>query len=185
MELILERVTGFESRDNTIKVCGENGRTLYYFQNPLQKRVTFNLPQGNWNTESELRELKRSLKYVCPKLPPPTKKPIVKSLSYEVGNNPNKCSIDTKTGKVLIDKSIAKKDIPFLTFVLFHENGHFFYTGGGEGENFCDIWAGKKMLERGYNPSQIYFAQEFCLSEKSIDRKDYLYNWLKKVKCYE
>lgn len=181
-----KHITGIACRDEIIKLTNREGRTLYYFENPERKRVTFNIPTGEWQTDNDLTRLRRPLIYVCPKLPKPDKTGDIKPLKYFVEDNPNKCSIDVKTGNVIIDKSIFEKDIPFLCFVLFHENGHFFYKGGTfSGEACCDIFAAKKMMERGYNPSQIYFAQEFCLSEKSIERKDFLYNWLKKVKCYE
>lgn len=185
MRLNLNRTTGFFSSDAVIRVTGNGGKVLYYFKNPERKRITFNLPAGQWQTESELGRLKNPLRYVCPPLPHPNRKTSVKPLYYSVEANPNKCSIDTKTGNVVIDNSLAKKDIPFLTFVLFHENAHFYYRGGGMNENYCDVWAACQMLKRGYNPSQIYFAQEFCLSERSVGRKDYLYNFLKQVKCYE
>lgn len=188
MNLTLDSVTGFESRDKTIRVTAPDGRTLYYFNNPKRKRVTFNLPSGEWETNSRLERLKRPLKYRTLKLPPHTRHGKIVPLHYEVGDNPNKCSIETSTGHVLIDEALARKDIPFLTFVLFHENAHFHYAGGTlRGESLCDCWSAKQMLRRGYNPSQINYAQEYCLKERGVSRrrKDILYKWLKKVKVYE
>mgnify|MGYP003346752442 FL=1 len=78
-----------------------------------------------------------------------------------------------------------------MVFVLFHENGHFFYGGEKHGtkayfdnEHYCDCYAAKKMLERGFNPSQCLFAVEMCLSEEdsSRDRKDRMFDFLKRVK---
>lgn len=185
MVLNLEKVQGFECFDSLIRITDEHGRTLYYFNNPERKRITFNLPSGTWYSENHLTKLKRPLKYISPPLPAPTKRVPLKMPKYSIEPNPHKCSVNVRTGEVIIDPHINAKDIPFLMLILFHEAGHNYYEGGGIGENYCDIFAATQMLKRGYNPSQINYAQEFCLGERSLNRKDYLFNFLKKVKVYE
>jgi hypothetical protein len=75
---------------------------------------------------------------------------------------------------------------------MFHENGHCFY-GGEKDKNsqryedlefYCDAYACKNMLKRGFNPSQCLYAIELCLSENltARNRKDRIFEWLKKVK---
>lgn len=186
MKLNLSEKKGFVCFDKVIRVNALDGRLLYYFNNAKRKRVAFNLPKGVWLTDNNIKPLKRPLTYLAPKLPRADRHHTKQVMNFEVGHNPNKCSIDTHTGNVIIDYSIIQKDIPFVVFILFHEAGHFLYKGGTvKGELLCDCYAAKQMLRRGYNPSQINFAQEFCLSEKSHERKDGLYNFLKKVKSKE
>lgn len=182
MTLNNREITGFKCSDAELFIFDEQGRTFYYFDNVKGGKITFNLPKGNFSTLCEVEKLSRPVKYICPALPKPDKKIIPLEMNFEIVDNPNKVSIDVKTGDVFIDPSIAEMETPFFNFVLFHEVGHNYYNGG-EHEHFCDIFAAKMMLEKyGFNPSQCYLAQEFCLSENSIDRKNFLYNYLLKVK---
>jgi len=193
MKLVLQKITGFSCSDFTICVKNRNGKTLYFFENPKGEKISFNLICGEWFSENNLVELKKPLKYKTPKLAEPTLKRKFKKFVYEVGENPNKCTIDFsgKDAKVFIDEEINSQEIPHFIFVMFHENAHHFYGGKESGtkeyfeeENKCDTYAAKKMLERGFNPSQCLFAIEMCLSEdeNARERKDKIYNWLKKVK---
>jgi hypothetical protein len=50
--------------------------------------------------------------------------------------------------------------------IYYHELGHHWYIT----ESKADLFAAKKMLELGFNPSQIQLAVLDSLSEKSIDR---------------
>jgi len=180
MEYSLNKITGYTTTDNLISVMDKAGNPFYYYENPKGKKIWFNLPVGVFYSENDLTET-RPAKYITPELPEADKNIIPKEMEFIVCDNPNKASIDVKTGKVFIDHSINEKAIPFKTFVFFHEVGHNYYTGGIH-EHYCDIFAASEMLKRGFNKSQIYLANEFCLSDNAIDRKDYLYNWLKKVK---
>lgn len=193
MKIDLKNIAGFSCNDETICVKGKSGKVLYYFSNPQRKQITFNLIAGKWYTENKLVKLNKPLKYICPELAPATIKREAKKFKFRVGNNPNKCTIDfskKEFADVLIDEEINEKDIPLFCFVMFHENGHFFYGGTPDGEmyakneHYCDCYAAKHMLENGFNPSQCLFAVELCLSESDIarGRKGKLFNWLKRVK---
>jgi len=190
-------ITGFKCSDSVIDIRSRDGRGLYYMKNPKQNEISFNLIAGEWVTRNELEKLKKPLVYVCPPLPQRTVFRKIKLFDFRVGNNPNKCTIDFSKGKeadVFLDYEIAEQDIPQLTFVLYHENGHFFYGGKESGtkayfdnEHYCDVYAAKNMLERGFNPSQCIYGCELCLSEAehSKERKDRLFDWLKRVKVKE
>lgn len=185
MEINNEQVTGYRTNDTEIKIYDENGSIFYLYHNPKNKTVLFNLSCGNFFTLNNLVELKRPLEYICPALPKPDKNIIPKEMNFYVADNPSKASIDVKTGDVIIDYSIEEKEKPFKCFVFLHEVGHNYYNGG-EHEHYCDIFAAKTMLEKyGFNPSQIYLAHEFCLSDNSMNRKDFLFNYLKKVTRHE
>lgn len=189
MNIVCNKVDGFECFDEgLIKVIDRAGNTIYLFDNEDGERITFNLPEGNWLTDNEIYRLKKPLTYISPELPKPDKNIPIRKLHFIVKKNPNKCSIDVRTGRVIIDYSIDEKEYPFKAYILYHECGHFLYKGGPwEQEAKCDIFAAKHMLEDGFNFSQITYAQELCLgnSDSSENRKNYLYNWLKKVQVYE
>lgn len=195
MILNLDEITGFSCSDSEINVCALDGRPLYWRDNPRRKNITFNLPVGDWETDNQLKQLSRPLTYVTPELPFPTVIRKVKQFRFYIEPNPNKCTIDPDSdpdfADVIIDPFIWNQDIPFLIYVLYHENGHFNYGGKKPGtedyimnEFYCDIYAATQMLKRGYNLTQCNYAGELCLSEAndSRRRKDLLFNWLKKVK---
>ena len=77
-----------------------------------------------------------------------------------------------------IDFSIKNKTRAEQTFVMFHELGHYYYKT----ESHCDLFASYHMLKQGFNPSQLYFSVNGCLSDNSIDRKNHVLNFAKKVK---
>lgn len=188
-----EKVNGFFCFEPEIRIEGLNGKTLYYFKNPERKKVCFNLIVGKWKTENKIEKLPKPIIYKTPKLEVPTVKREIKPFRLFVCQNPNKCTIDF-SGKyfadVFIDYEIANQSIPFFTFVMFHENGHFFYGDSKNDKEYlsnehkCDCYAAKNMLEYGFNPSQCLFAVEMCLSESlmSRKRKDLIFDWLKKCK---
>lgn len=183
MEILNNTVTGYRTQDEIITVLDEEGKTFYYYENPNRQQIFFNLSCGLFFTDNEMQKLQRPIKYICPNLPKPDKNIIPVEMEFFVTDNPSKASIDVATGNVIIDHSIHEKERPFKCFVLLHEVGHNYYNGGTH-EHLCDIFAAKTMLEKfGFNPSQVYLAQEFCLSENSVNRKDFLYNYLKKVKA--
>lgn len=193
MNFQTNKITGFSCSDSKIFVTNQNGKGLYFMENPKGKKITFNVPKGNWKTENDLSELEKPLKFICPPLPPKTVNREMKKFVFRVGDNPNKCTIDFsgKDADVFIDREIDSQEIPHFVFVMFHENGHFRYGGKKHGtkeyfddEHFCDVYASTKMLELGFNPSQCIFAIEMCLSEEDSarDRKDRLFSFLKKVK---
>lgn len=185
MEIVnISEVKGFESNAPIIKVLDGSGQIFYYMENPEQKRITFNLPPGEYFFTVDFDFLKRPLRYVCPDLPKPEKKIPVKKLSENditFGVNKHKASFDNENGKMFLDNSFKEKTIPQRRFVMGHEVGHnYYYT-----ESFCDIYSAKTMLDSGYNPSQCYYANTFCLSDSNGKRKEALYQFLKLVRCYE
>ena len=147
----------------------------------VKNEVSFNLPKGNYETENRLIKTEPII-YKTPELPTPERN--IKApddLKIIVSTNPNKCSVAKQKGLIILDPSLLKEPKPFLHFILFHEVGHYDY----ETEWKCDVFAAKKMLELGYNPSQCLYAQYVSLSEKQNDRKEKLFNFLKQTKCQQ
>lgn len=179
--MYLKEITGFESYSPVI-IIKHGGKIFYYKENLEQKRITFNLPTGNFEVHCEIERLKRPLRYEYPKLPPKEKKNgVAPQINITIGQNPNKASYTYKTGEMFLDEAIDNRDRCGKVFVMGHELGHSYYTT----EWKCDVFSASQMLERGFNPSQCYYANAFCLSAKQGHRKDILFSFLEKVKCYE
>lgn len=182
MLLIVSEVSGFKSNDLIIEVLDTNYKAFYYFENPNSKTVTFNLPIGEYIILCDVEKLANHLRYVCPELPRKEKNiETPEKINISVLDNPNKASFENWSGNMLIDHSIWSKPIPQRRFVMGHELGHTYYFT----EWKCDVFSAYGMLQMGYNPSQCFYANYFCLSDGQRERKIKLHNWLKKVKCYE
>lgn len=176
MVFSISEKSGFFCGDEVVRICTTSPRlkTFYLKQNP-KRELYFNLPEGEYTTDNDLEQLERPLTYHTPELPEPernVKEP--KELTIIIEANPNKCSVAKKKGLIIIDPQLTKEPKPFLTFILFHEIGHYDYKT----EWKCDLFSAKKMLEKGYNPSQCMYAQHVSLSEKQQDRKDILKEFL-------
>ena len=81
--------------------------------------------------------------------------------------------------KTVIEVGPMFRAMPFQVqqFVLFHEEGHFLYSS----ETGADMYALKKFLDKGYNPSQAVVALEKYLSysRENTRRIFDLYNTVK------
>lgn len=193
-KLVLDKITGFASRDNVIKVTDANNRTLYYFENEAGNEITFNLIPGTWYSSNRLMQLRRPLRYKTPRIAKPELNRPVKPMRFRVGDNPHKCTVDFSPADhvdIFVDHEINEQAIPFKAFVYGHEVSHFMYGGKPKGDKGyfeselkCDIAACKEMLDRGFNPSQCVMGIELCLTEEDGARwrKDGVFKWLKKVK---
>ena len=180
MEIFNESIKGFASLDQLIQINDVNGRPFYFFPNTSRQRITFNLPSGIYFTDNNIEELEQPLEYILPELPKKEKSgEFPENFDIEIMENPNKCSVDIESGLIIFDTELFKKwEKPKINFVLFHELGHCYYKT----EWKCDLIAASKMLEMGFNPSQCLYSSYHCLSEKNIERKNILNDYLKKVK---
>lgn len=141
----------------------------FYFKRSNGKRIYFNLPKGKYFCKNEIHILNSPVKYKLPKLPKPEIKVVPPKTFPKIiyGNNPHKCSIFYAENKILFDNSF--KDLPrfIISFIIYHEFGHFAYRGNGQqSEKNCDTFARYMMLKNGYNPSQVHFAIKYTLDGK-------------------
>ena len=108
----------------------------------------------------------------------PPKERTIEKKRYQIifDENPNKCTIFYKEGKIIFDNSL--KNVPmYMKFnIYFHELGHHLYKT----EKFADLYSAKKMLDLGFNPSQIGYSNLETLSDKQRERKEFLINKLTK-----
>jgi hypothetical protein len=161
-----------------------NGESFYYFENLNNNAVYFNLPsidivKFDILTKNNVQPLKNNiLQYDEIKLPPREKNHVVKDyINIEIAKNPNKASTKILEAYIKLDTSFLYKPLPFTLFVLLHELGHNYYST----EKFCDMWATNEMLKLGYNPSQCFYSNFYCLSDAQTERKKYQFEYLKKV----
>jgi hypothetical protein len=149
----LDEKTGFSA---TSKVCiYQNGRIFYGMRKPGEE-ILFNLPPGRYTTEWKIETLARPVKVDFPtrrkrerfNIEPP------KQVKVTFGDNPNKATIKLEAGEVLIDNSFKEAPELVKKFIMYHEIGHYFYKT----EEFCDEYAQERLLNDGYNLSQVHNA---------------------------
>jgi len=176
--LFLENKTGFAAFFPFV-VYEPNGNIFYSseFTDKIAngKKLTFNLPAGKFFLEGTLQKLDRPKRFKDIHLPKPERH--IKRSKYRIvfGVNPNKCTIYYKAGIIVFDN--AFKDAPLYVKydIYFHELGHHFYKT----EKLADLYAVKKMLDYGFNPSQIGRVKIVSLNSTSLERKKYIINKLK------
>lgn len=169
-DLILEHKTGFSST-LPFEIFEPNGNLFYSsdFTDHIAKgeRLDFNLPAGEYKYNGSFIKLSSPVNVLNVTLP--LKERNIEKKRYEIkfGDNPNKCTIFYKEGIILFDSSFKSKPLYVKYCIYYHELGHHWYKT----ESKADLFALKKMLDKGFNPSQIGMASLGSLSENSFDRK--------------
>jgi hypothetical protein len=180
MEFTIDKKTGFYTDGKIVILC--HGLPFYV----STKETTFNLPKGIYEViDGRIQELPCPITYIVPKLAPPTRKARTpEKLEIIVEPNPHKCTFDLNKGLVKIDPEFVSKGKAFLSFIFGHEIGHLNYLGSRHDENGelkCDKFSAKMLIDEGYNPSQLFFAQNLCLTH-SPERKEKFENFLNNIK---
>ena len=174
----LKGKTGFRSQAPLVAVYTTDYEPFYVMKKKGEYTY-FNLPKGEYIIEVEVERLTKPNYFALPPLPTferNIKRP--KEVKIIFGTNPNKCSINLEEGVIICDWSIKAKGRSEQCFVIYHEFGHYFYKT----ESSCDKFASRKMIEEGFNPSQTVYSVNGCLSERSQERKNEIYNFAKKAK---
>lgn len=173
-DLILEQKTGFASR-MPFNIYDTRGNVFYSdtFCNTIKEGrvLKFNMPAGNYKYDGNFIKLDQPVSTMNITLPTPERNMSNKMKRYNIifGDNPNKCTIYYDDGIILFDSSFLDKPLYVKYGIYYHELGHHFYTT----EWKADLYATKKMLDKGFNPSQIGRVGLFTLSNKaeSFERK--------------
>lgn len=170
-DLILEEKTGFLST-LPFKIFDMSGQIFYSseFTNKIAngQKLEFNLPAGQYKYDGSFVKLDNPVRTENIHLP--LKERNIPHGRYEIvfGNNPNKCSIFYDKGIILFDNSFKKKPLYVRYTIYFHELGHHWYKTEGK----ADLYAAKKLLDLGFNPSQIQIALlESLTLPESFERK--------------
>lgn len=149
----------------------------FYDTSRLEKQVNeFNLPPGKYTIGAgQIRPMVNPVKFDMLPLPEPMrwKRKNPEHFKIVVGDVPFKCLVDWDKEEIIYDRMVADMPLPTLVYIFWHECGHRFYgipykpkpwtVDYAErytyAEACCDRYAYNKMIEAGYNPSQIGEAQ--------------------------
>lgn len=168
--IILKEKTGFETR-LPFTIFDERKITFYAdsFTNKIEKNETlkFNLPKGVYFYNGSFTKLPKPVEYPSIELPPKERNFDAKRYKIKFGVNPNKCTVNHLLNTITYDNAFRKAPEYILADIFFHELGHRFYST----EKFADLYATKRMLELGYNPSQIGRSAIISLRSESLERK--------------
>ena len=158
--IVFENKTRIEPLEN-IFVYDRAGN-LFYKAPALH---CFNVPAGIYFIAGNYKTVPFRLPSTQLKFPAPEIKTEFNGIAgISIVNNPNKCSIDLKTGRIFIDYSFFQQiNTIELLYVLLHEIGHYFYKT----ESKCDLFASNILSYLGYNPSQIFYASKNTLFDNS------------------
>jgi hypothetical protein len=177
-KLYVDKKTGFSSL-LPFKIFDSNGLLFYadFFTNKIKngERLKFNLPAGNYFVDGFLVQLAEPIKQKHIELPKPQREIPYTRYKIKFGENPHKCTIYYNDGLILFDKSFLSKPLYMRYNVYFHELGHHLYGT----EKYADLFALKKMLELGFNLSQVGYGTLYTLSDKQRERKKFISNHLK------
>lgn len=162
--LSIKSKSGFISLEPDVLIFDENKKPFYFRKNV---KGVFNLPSGIYYTNNTLKKTKPN-KYKVRKLPSRERIRPKRKLSFSFEDNPNKCQINTHTGEIFIDpvfwNSLNRCE---RNAVMFHELGHFLYST----EIYCDLYATREMIKKGFNPSQIAIAFENTLDNSRNSKR--------------
>jgi len=168
-DLILEDKTGFLST-MPFQIFDNKGILFYSsdFTDKISKgeQLKFNLPAGIYRYNGNFVKLPTPVKIMSVILPMKERNLGKKRYEIVFGDNPNKCTIFYDEGVILFDNSFKNKPLYIKYVIYFHELGHHWYRT----EEKADLFAVKKLLDLGFNPSQIGIAFLEALSTRSLDR---------------
>jgi len=181
-DLIIEHKTGFIS-SLPFEIFDSKGILFYSdtFTEVISRgeKLKFNLPLGVYKYNGNFVKLESPVSVV--NIPLPLKERNLSHKRYEIifGDNPNKCSIFYDEGVILFDNQFQNKPLYVRYLIYFHELGHHWYNT----EEKADLYAAKKLLELGFNPSQIGLGVLDSLNankEESFERMEKIVSVLTK-----
>lgn len=156
--LTVKEKSGFNNTTGNRIVLLDSRGVVFYDTNFKNSPVwRFNLPKGEYFIErGKFTKLNAPIDYPLLPLPDPdrNKRDDPNHFAIEFADNPHKASIDWQAKKITFDDSFKELPLSIVMTVLEHEKAHRYYSS----EDACDTLAYNKMIERGYNPSQIALA---------------------------
>jgi len=168
-------------REQTLEIF--KGQKLFYIR-PLPNVyswVNFKSPE-TYRFDSKIDVVKISALRIAPeldklvKLPAveriPTGAPVTITENFSIDFTPAR--FDRFTGELQICKGFNELPEEVQEFILWHELGHRYYST----EHFCDLYATKRFLESGGNPSQCIMALKGVLrsSPENLKRIEFINN---------
>lgn len=169
--LKLEKKTGFMS-SMPFEIREDNGNIFYssdFTDNIANGRsVKFNVPYGEYQYTGNL--VKLDFPVSTKSIVLPSKQRNIAGGRYDIifEPNPNKCTIYYDLKLIVFDTSFRTRPMYEKYGIYFHELGHHWYKD----ESKADLYAVKKMLDYGFNPSQVALVFSNGLTQdKSEERK--------------
>lgn len=173
MILRITKKTGFKNLDPFTPVIITDMRELpFYSTENILPNYEFNLPIGTYKLkQGKIIPQSNPVRFKLPILPPPERnKPAPVDFKLVINSNPHKAYIDWVNKVIAFNRDLLNKPLPHIYFILFHEYGHHLYKS----EHLADLFAVRKMLLRGFNPSQIGTSPIVTLSKKNFFRKGFI-----------
>lgn len=168
--IVLKQKTGFQTRLPFV-ILDERKITFYTsdFTNSIKngETLSFNLPKGVYYYNGSFLKLEKPVQFKEISLPPRERN--FEKVKYKIiySKNPNKCTVNHLNSTITFDNAFRKAPEYIIADIFYHEIGHRYYST----EEYADKYATKKMLEIGYNPSQIGRSSILSLRKENIDRK--------------
>lgn len=181
-DLILENKTGFLT-SLPFKIFDDKGNIFYdsEFTDHISKGETlkFNMPAGFYKYNGSFVKLNFPVSQFNIILPPKERVINGSQKKYKIvwGDNPKKCTIFYAPGIILFDRSFLNSPLYIRYGIYFHELGHHYYKT----EWKADLYAAKKMIDYGFNPSQCGRVGLESLSNGSFERKERMIKVLTKT----
>lgn len=146
-----------------------NGKVFYTPKRGTLFNGYFALPVGVW--VSNLKLEKTNLKRNIPQLDNFERdmKHDFSKFNFEYTKNDAVATIDHNKKTISFDNSLQEKPIYYQLGILYHEIGHNFY----ENEFSCDKYAMVRMIQEGYNQTQILeaFNESFKTKHPAISAR--------------
>ena len=178
-DLIIEEKTGFRS-SLPFTINDINGNLFYSsdFTDKIKRGevLEFNLPLGVYRYDGNFIKLSHPVNVVSISLPIRERNYNNKRYEIVFADNPHKCTIFYDEGVILFDTQFLSKPLYIKYVIYFHELGHHYY----QSEDKADLYSAKKLLDLGFNPSQIGRGFLEGLSVKSFERMEKIINVLTK-----
>ena len=170
----IDKKTGFSCNENPVIIYLKNDNLFYTTEHLKNYKGRFNLPKGEYKTANKLTAC-TPIEYKI-KLPKPERNFVdnIDNAKIIFDENPNKCTIFHDKNIILFDNVFKNKPLLTLSCIIEHERGHKKYFT----EWKADLFAYKKMLELGYNPSQIKatFITMLNKTPKNFERMKQYFN---------
>jgi hypothetical protein len=164
--------TGFRNvSGNPILILDERGERFYDTRQLLKRVQMFNLPEGKYYVaQGDIARMGKPIDYELTPMPEKERNLSGDFSNFNLNfvNNPATGTVVPAAKEKFYDHALKDLPLPYSMFIDAHENGHKFYVT----EKYCDRYAANKLLERGYNPSQIAEAIIMTLSPDKAARKE-------------
>lgn len=176
--LVVDEPSGFRVINNKPVIILDELGNEFYSTDLLETTVTeFNLPIGTYYIlQGKIAKMPEMVKYPINPLPKPERLMRDDPENFEIKfvENPFTGSVFWDVKKIYLDNGLCELPLPSLVFVLYHEYAHRYYVT----ESHCDLYAANRMLQEGYNPSQIGEGVVKTLSASNYARMEKVVNKL-------